>query len=183
MMEFIPTALPEVVLVKCEAFSDERGYLMETYRQREFAKAGIPLRFVQDNHSHSRGGALRGLHYQVRYPQGKLIRVVDGEVFDVAVDVRHGSPTLGSWTGVTLSAENRLQLWIPPGFAHGFYVTSPTADVAYKMTEYYQAEWERTIRWDDPDIGIRWPLEGGSPPLVSPRDQAGLPFAQAEKVE
>ena len=182
-MEFIHTSLPPVLLVKSGAFSDERGYLMETYRQREFAKAGIPLPFVQDNHSHSRGGALRGLHYQVRHPQGKLIRVVDGEVFDVAVDVRHGSPTLGSWTGVTLSAENRLQLWIPPGFAHGFFVTSPAADVVYKMTEYYEAEWERTIRWDDPDIGIRWPLERGSPPLVSARDQAGLPFAQAEKVE
>lgn len=119
----------------------------------------------------------------MRHPQGKLIRVVAGEVFDVAVDVRQGSPTLGSWTGVTLSAEDRLQLWIPPGFAHGFYVTSPAADVVYKMTEYYHPEWERTIRWDDPDIGIRWPLEGGSPPLVSARDQTGLPFAQAEKVE
>jgi len=183
MIEFIHTALPEVLLVKSEAYSDERGYLLETYRQREFAGAGIPLPFVQDNHSSSRGGSLRGLHYQVRFPQGKLIRVVAGEVFDVAVDVRQGSPTLGSWTGITLSAENRLQLWIPPGFAHGFYVTSPAADVVYKMTEYYRPEWERTIRWDDPDIGIGWPLEGGSPPLVSPRDQAGLPFAVAEKIE
>jgi len=182
-MRFRPTSIPEVLIVEAEAYGDGRGFLMETYRQREFAEAGIGFTFVQDNHPHSRGGALRGLHYQVHHPQGKLIRVLAGEVFDVAVDLRRNSPTLGSWTEVCLSAQNRLQLWIPPGFAHGFYVTSQAADVVYKIAEYYGPEWERTIRWDDPDLGIRWPPRAEEPPLVSARDQARLSFAQAEKVK
>jgi len=145
-----------------------------------FAEAGIDARFVQDNQSSSGRGVLRGLHYQIRRPQGKLVRVIAGRVFDVAVDLRRGSPTCGRWTGTELSAENRRQLWVPPGFAHGFYVLSDAAEFVYKCTDYYAREHERVIRWDDPDLAIAWPLAAGVPTVLSDKDRAGVPFADAE---
>lgn len=153
---------------------------METYRAENFAKAGIANNFVQDNHSGSVQGILRGLHYQIRQPQGKMVQVVSGEIFDVAVDLRRSSPFFGKWVGEILSAENKRQLWIPVGFAHGFYVLSEWVDVIYKVTEYYAPEWDRTLLWNDPDIGIAWPLIGGSELLVSDKDAEGLPLKDAE---
>jgi dTDP-4-dehydrorhamnose 3,5-epimerase len=172
-MKVTGTPLPGVLLVELKAFGDDRGRFLETYRRERYVEAGIAtgLEFVQDNFSSSVRGTLRGLHHQLTRPQGKLVHVTRGEVFDVAVDVRRGSPTFGRWFGVRLSADNCLQLWIPPGFAHGFLVTSETADFAYKVTAAYAPEDERTIRWDDPDLAIDWPLEGGVPRL-SPRDAA-----------
>ncbi len=169
-MNFLPTAIPEVVLVEPQVFGDARGFFMETYHRDKFQAGGITAEFVQDNHSGSRGGILRGLHYQIRHPQGKLVRVVLGRVFDVAVDIRRSSPTFGQWVGVELSAENKRQVWIPEGFAHGFYVLSEWAEVLYKATALYAPEWDRSIRWDDPDLGITWPLLGGQPPLLSQKD-------------
>ncbi|MCB1164277.1 dTDP-4-dehydrorhamnose 3,5-epimerase [bacterium] len=175
--------IPDLVLVEPRVFLEERGFFMETWQARAFAEAGLDLRFVQDNHSRSRQGVLRGLHYQVRQTQGKLVRVVQGEVYDVAVDLRRGSPTLGQWVGVTLSAENKRQLWVPPGFAHGFYVTSEDAEFVYKCTDFYAPEHERSLRWDDPALAIDWPLVDGKAPLLSAKDAAGVAFAEAELLD
>ncbi|MBU0674698.1 MAG: dTDP-4-dehydrorhamnose 3,5-epimerase [Proteobacteria bacterium] len=171
-MIFKPLAIPDVVLITPRVFGDDRGFFMETWQARTFAEAGLDVNFVQDNHSRSRQGILRGLHYQFNHPQGKLIRVVSGEVFDVAVDLRRGSPSFGGWVGEILSAENKRMLWVPPGFAHGFYVVSDTADFVYKCTDYYAPQDERAIRWDDPDLAIAWPLVNNQPPLLSEKDQA-----------
>jgi dTDP-4-dehydrorhamnose 3,5-epimerase len=179
-MEFIATKFPDVILVQPEVYGDDRGFFMETYRAKNFADAGIKDTFVQDNHSGSVQGTLRGLHYQIRQPQGKLVQVVSGEIFDVAVDIRRSSPYFGKWVGEILSEENKKQLWIPVGFAHGFYVLSEWASVLYKTTDYYSAEWDRTILWNDPDIEIDWPLIEGSQLLVSEKDTNGIPLMEAE---
>ena len=179
-MEFVPTSIPDVILIQPKVFGDSRGFFTETYRAQRFMDAGLPTNFVQDNHSGSRQGILRGLHYQIRQPQGKLVRVVAGEVYDVVVDLRRRSPAFGRWEGKALSAENKLQLWIPPGFAHGFYVLSPWAEVVYKATDYYAPEWERTLLWNDPALGIAWPLVDGQPPSLSEKDARGKPLSQAE---
>jgi dTDP-4-dehydrorhamnose 3,5-epimerase len=174
-----PTAIPEVVVVEPRVFGDARGFFFESFNRRALEAAlGRPFEFVQDNHSLSARGVLRGLHYQLPRPQGKLVRVVRGEVFDVAVDLRRGSPTCGRWVGEVLSAGNRRQLWIPEGFAHGFLVLSDEAEFLYKTTEYYHPENERCVRWDDPDLAIAWPL-GAAAPRVSAKDAAGLPLRQA----
>jgi dTDP-4-dehydrorhamnose 3,5-epimerase len=179
-MEFIQTAIPDVMMMAPRVFGDDRGFFMETWQRRRFAEAGIDFDFVQDNHSKSGQGVLRGLHYQIQQPQGKLVRVVQGEVFDVAVDIRKGSPTFGQWVGVVLSADNKKMFWVPPGFAHGFYVISPEAEFIYKCTDFYAPQYERSIRWDDATLGIEWPLIEGQAPLLSARDQAGQLFADAE---
>lgn len=168
-MEFIPTEIPEVILVKPDLFGDERGFFMETWQRQKFAYAGIDYDFVQDNHSRSIKGTLRGLHYQIKHPQGKLVRVIVGEVFDVAVDLRKSSPFFGQWVGEYLSSENKRMLWVPPGFAHGFYVTSDIADFEYKCTDYYAPEHERSIRWNDLDLAVKWPFEGE--PILSDKDR------------
>jgi dTDP-4-dehydrorhamnose 3,5-epimerase len=178
-MNVIPTALPEVLILEPKVFGDTRGFFFESFNQRVFSQiTGLNAVFVQDNHSRSARGVLRGLHYQIRQPQGKLVRVVRGAVFDVAVDVRRSSPNFGRWVGVELTEENHRQLWVPPGFAHGFVVTSDSADVLYKTTDYYAPEFERCIAWNDPAIGIQWPLE--APPQLSAKDQVGLSFGVAE---
>jgi len=169
-MDFEPGKIPDVYLIKPKVFGDARGFFMETYRLSEFIQAGITANFVQDNHSCSSRGVLRGMHYQIRQAQGKLVRVVVGEVFDVAVDLRRNSPTFSHWVGYYLSSSNKHEVWIPPGFAHGFYVISDSAEVVYKTTDYWSSEWERTLRWDDPDVGIDWPLTAGQPPQVSEKD-------------
>lgn len=180
-MKVIPTGIPEVLVIEPAVFGDERGFFMETWQRKKFAEIGIDVDFVQDNHSRSVQGTLRGLHYQVRQPQGKLVRVTLGAVFDVAVDIRRSSPTYGRWVSDYLTGENKRMLWIPPGFAHGFYVTSEVAEFQYKCTDYYASEHERSIRWDDPDLGITWPLSGD--PLVSAKDRHGMSLAQAESFE
>lgn len=179
-MKFISTRIPGLVIIEPTVFGDERGFFMETFHSTKFKDAGITAHFVQDNHSKSSRGILRGLHYQIKHAQGKLVRVVAGEVFDVAVDLRHDSPTCGQWVGEVLSAENRRMLWVPPGFAHGFFVTSDSAEFVYKCTELYSPQHERTIQWDDPQLGIKWPVEPGTRPIVSAKDAAGVPFNQAE---
>jgi dTDP-4-dehydrorhamnose 3,5-epimerase len=179
-VKVLPTAIPEVVVIEPIVREDARGFFLETWHAARYADAGLPATFVQDNHSGSARGVLRGLHYQLTRPQGKLVRVVHGAVFDVAVDLRRSSPTFGRWVGVELTAEGHRQLWIPPGFAHGFYTTSERADLTYKCTEYYAAGDERTLRWDDPDLAIGWPLDPARPPILSPKDLAGLPLADAE---
>ncbi len=182
-MQFISTGLPGVILIQPKIFADERGFFLESYRKDRFSGAGIQADFVQDNHSASTQGVLRGLHYQIRQPQGKLVRVVVGEVFDVAVDLRRGSRTFGNWVGEILSAENKNQLWVPPGFAHGFYVTSDKAEILYKATDYYAPQWERCLLWNDPAIGIDWPLINGGLPTLSDKDAKGLPLSAAETYE
>jgi dTDP-4-dehydrorhamnose 3,5-epimerase len=177
-MKVTSTAIPDVKLIEPRVFGDERGFFLESWNARAFEAAGIDASFVQDNHSRSRRGVLRGLHYQVEQAQGKLVRVVIGEVFDVAVDLRRSSPTFGRWVGATLSAENKHMLWIPPGFAHGFVVLSASADFLYKATDYWSPEHERTVLWSDPALGIEWPLT--EPPIVAAKDAAGVPWAQAE---
>ncbi len=179
-MIFTRLDIPDVVLITPKVFGDHRGFFMETFRQDVFQKQIGAAAFVQDNHSKSNQGTLRGLHYQIRQPQGKLVRVVSGEVFDVAVDIRKSSSFFGRWTGTILSAENKHMLWIPPGFAHGFYVMSPEAEFTYKCTDYYAPEHERTLLWNDPSIGIDWPLTGHEPPVLSQKDSAGLPLETAE---
>lgn len=179
-MEFRPTTLPDVILLIPKVFGDPRGYFMETFQARDYAAAGLPAAFVQDNQSRSRQGTLRGMHYQIRQPQGKLLGVVVGEIYDVVVDIRRSSPTFGKWEGQVLSAENKLQLWIPIGFAHGFYVLSDYADVIYKTTDFYAPQWERTVLWNDPEIGIQWPIISGAPLLLSAKDVRGVPLRQAE---
>lgn len=171
-MEFLPTSIPEVILIKPQVFGDSRGYFLETWQQGKFAAAGIASPFVQDNHSHSSQWALRGMHFQVQQPQGKLVRVTRGAVFDVAVDVRKSSPTFAQWIGVELSATNHHMLWVPPGFAHGFLALTESVDFLYKCTDFYAPEHERTIRWDDPVMGIEWPLPLGVKPLLAARDSA-----------
>lgn len=182
-MLFTPTLFPDVIIIEPQVFEDERGFLMETYQEKVFAAAGIPHRFVQDNHSNSKQGVLRGLHYQIRQTQGKLVRMVAGEIFDVCVDLRRKSPTFGKWLGTTLSVENKRQLWIPPGYAHGFYVTSDYADVVYKTTDFYAPEWQHTLAWNDPEIGVRWPLINGQPPILSPNDAKGKLLGEAEIID
>jgi len=178
-MKVTLTKIPDVLVVEPTVFGDERGFFFESYNQAALKEAvGIQARFVQDNHSRSIKHVLRGLHYQIRQPQGKLVRVIVGEVFDVAVDLRRDSPSLGCWVGCRLSAENKHQLWVPEGFAHGFLVLSEYAELLYKTTDYYAPEHERCIRWDDPDLAIDWPLE--EPPLVSAKDQPGCPFKEVE---
>ncbi len=178
-MQVRPTAIPDVVVVEPKVFGDARGFFFESFNRRELEAAlGRPLEFVQDNHSLSARGVLRGLHYQLPNPQGKLVRVVQGEVFDVAVDLRRGSPTFGRWVGETLTAANKRQLWVPEGFAHGFLVLSDEAEFLYKTTDYYAPQHEHCIRWDDPDLAIAWPL-GGIVPAVSPKDAAGRPLRDA----
>lgn len=171
-MNFIETQLSGVIRIKPAVHSDDRGFFMETWQARRFREAGIDAEFVQDNVSQSSKGTLRGLHYQIRQPQGKLVRVVAGEVFDVAVDLRKSSANFGKWVGEILSAENKHLLWVPPGFAHGFLVLSDTATFEYKCTDYYAPDYERSIRWDDADIGIDWPLKGAQEPVLSPKDAA-----------
>ncbi|WP_321880825.1 dTDP-4-dehydrorhamnose 3,5-epimerase [Burkholderia cepacia] len=176
------TALPEVKLIEPKVFGDARGYFYESFNAREFAEHVAPgIEFVQDNHSRSVKGVLRGLHYQIEHTQGKLVRVVEGEVFDVAVDVRRSSPNFGKWVGVTLSADNHRQLWVPPGFAHGFLVVSESAQFLYKTTDYWFPEHERSIVWNDPDIGIAWPLDGE--PLLAVKDAAGMRLMDADLFE
>lgn len=182
-MIFEPTNIPEALLIKPKVFKDARGFFLETYREDKFIEAGIAQKFVQENHSASQKGVLRGLHYQIRQAQGKLVRVVTGEIFDVIVDIRRRSPTFGQWVGAVLSAENQFQLWIPPGFAHGFYVLSARAEVVYKVTDYYAPQWDRSILWNDPQIGVEWPLAGGVPPILSEKDANAKPLAQAEIFE
>lgn len=179
-MNITPTALADVLMIEPKVFGDARGFFLESWNQEKFAAAGLHLNFVQDNHSRSAHGILRGLHYQMVRPQGKLVRVTQGEVFDVAVDMRRSSPQFGQWAGVHLSGENHRMLWVPPGFAHGFVVLSKSADFLYKCTDFYLPEHERCIRWDDPDIGITWPLVDGQTPLLSAKDTAGLAFKHAE---
>jgi dTDP-4-dehydrorhamnose 3,5-epimerase len=181
-MRFIPTRIPDVIIIEPKVFADERGFFLEIYQKQRFVEAGIPYDFVQDNHSKSQQGVLRGLHYQIQQPQGKLVRVISGEIFDVAVDIRKHSPTFGKWVGGYLSAENKNLLWVPAGFAHGFYVTSPDAEVLYKTTDYYAPQWERTILWNDPTIHVDWHLQGKLP-VLSPKDIAGKSFSEAEVFE
>ncbi len=180
-MKFIETALADVKILEPQVFGDERGFFMETFRTQAFNEACGEREFVQENHSKSRKGILRGLHYQVEQTQGKLVRVISGEVFDVAVDMRKSSPTFGQWVGVTLSAENKRQLWVPEGFAHGFYVTSDEAEFVYKCTDYYAPAHERSLRWDDPTVGVEWPIAEGDTPVLSAKDEEGLLWAQADK--
>jgi dTDP-4-dehydrorhamnose 3,5-epimerase len=170
-MNILPTDLSDVLIVEPKVFGDHRGFFLETWSSRGFAERGLHFSFLQDNWSRSSRGILRGLHFQIRHPQGKLVRAVRGEIFDVAVDLRRSSPTFGKWTGAILSETNFLALWVPPGFAHGFYVLSETADVQYKATDLYAPEWERTLAWDDETVGIRWPLELGGPPVLSEKDR------------
>lgn len=177
-MKVTPTRLPEVLLIEPKVFGDARGFFFESWNASEFERAGIRASFVQDNHSRSQKGVLRGLHYQVRRPQGKLIRVIQGEIFDVAVDIRRGSPTFGKWEGMRLSADSKDLLWVPVGFAHGFCVLSEAAEVLYKTTDFYSPEHERTIAWNDPEIGIEWPLSGA--PVLSPKDAAGSRLKDAQ---
>jgi len=177
-MKVVPTRLPDVLLLEPRVFDDARGFFFESWNEREFERAGIRARFVQDNHSRSEKGVLRGLHYQIRQPQGKLIRVVAGEIFDVAVDIRSGSPTFGRWEGIRLSAESHGVLWVPIGFAHGFCVLSEFAEVLYKTTDFYAPEHERGILWNDPELRIDWPLLGT--PTLSAKDAAGVRLGDAE---
>ena len=180
-LNVIRTPLEGVLILEPKVFGDARGFFMESYNRRDFAAAtGLDVDFVQDNHSRSRRGVLRGLHYQIRQPQGKLVRVVRGAVFDVAVDIRRSSPTFGRWAGVELSEENQRQFWIPPGFAHGFLVLTESADFLYKATDWYAPEHERGIAWNDPAIGIEWPLDAIGQPLLSDKDRAAPALAQAE---
>lgn len=179
-MKTIETALPGVLIIEPRLFEDARGFFLESWNARAFAQAtGVDLSFVQDNHSRSRRGVLRGLHYQIRQPQGKLVRVVRGAIFDVAVDLRKSTPTFGRWFGTELTEDNHRQLWVPPGFGHGFLVLSESADVLYKATDYYAPEHERSLLWNDPAVGIDWPLDGIEP-LLSAKDAEGQPLAQCE---
>lgn len=181
-MRALPTELPGVLVLEPKVFGDARGFFMESYNKRAFAQlTGLSPEFVQDNHSRSARGVLRGLHYQIRQPQGKLVRVTAGEVFDVAVDIRRASPHFGRWYGAVLSAENQRQMWVPAGFAHGYLVLSESAEFLYKTTDYYAPEHERAIVWNDPQLDIRWPLPAGmAGPVLSAKDKAGVLFKDAE---
>lgn len=177
------TSLQGVLLLEPKVFGDERGFFLESWNEKKFGELGLDIHFVQDNHSSSAQGILRGLHYQYPNPQGKLVWVIEGEVFDVAVDLRRSSPTFGKWEGFMLNAENKRRIWIPPGFAHGFYVTSERAQFLYKCTSYYSPKDEHTIAWNDPTLGIQWPVLVGSHPILSTKDKAGLPFDTGPKFE
>jgi dTDP-4-dehydrorhamnose 3,5-epimerase len=179
-MNVTPTAIPDVVMIEPRVYGDRRGFFLETWNSGRFAAAGIDADFVQDNHSFSRQGTLRGLHYQIERPQGKLVWVVSGKIFDVAVDLRQNSKTFGKWVAAWLSRDNHRMLWIPSGFAHGFYVASESTDFFYKCTDFYAPESERTIRWNDPDLAIDWPLVNGAPPTLSEKDRNGERFREAE---
>ena len=182
-MEVIETSIQDVKLIKPQVFGDQRGFFMETWNAKIFAQYGIDVDFVQDNHSRSLKHTLRGLHYQIQQPQGKLVRCTRGEVFDVAVDLRADSSTFSQWVGVFLSEENQHQLWVPPGFAHGFLVTGESADFQYKCTDFYAPEYERTIHWADKTLSINWPLSNDQFPLVSEKDAQGQLFSMAEKYD
>jgi dTDP-4-dehydrorhamnose 3,5-epimerase len=182
-MQIVDTSLDDVKILEPQLFGDDRGFFMESWNQQKFEKAGLPTQFVQDNHSRSSQGVLRGMHFQIRQPQGKLVRVTEGEVFDVAVDMRQSSKQFGQWVGVVLSASNHRQLWVPPGFAHGFYVMSSSADFQYKCTDYYAPEHERSLLWNDPEVGIEWPLVDGLPPSLADKDAAGQLFADIDVYE
>ncbi|OIQ89574.1 dTDP-4-dehydrorhamnose 3,5-epimerase [mine drainage metagenome] len=181
-MQVIKTAIPDVLILEPKVFGDDRGFFFESFNQQTFEKlTGVKAHFVQDNHSKSAANVLRGLHYQIEQPQGKLVRVTAGEVFDVVVDIRRLSSTFGKWVGVVLSAENKRQIWVPPGFAHGFLVLKDDTEFLYKTTDYYAPQYERCVRWDDPVIGIEWPL--ADPPKLSVKDQQGSDLLQAEVFE
>ncbi|MEJ2608375.1 MAG: dTDP-4-dehydrorhamnose 3,5-epimerase [Anaerolineales bacterium] len=182
-MEFAPTKIPDVLQITPRIFEDDRGFFFESFQACLFESQGIPLNFVQDNHVGSKRGVLRGMHYQIQHAQGKLVRVVVGKVFDVAVDLRRSSPTFGRWMGVSLSAEAKEELWIPPGFAHGYYTMSEWAEVLYKVTDFYAPEWERTLLWNDPQLEIEWPIPEGHTPILSDKDARGAPFRQTECYE
>ncbi|MFM6062508.1 MAG: dTDP-4-dehydrorhamnose 3,5-epimerase [Microcystis panniformis] len=178
-MKVIPTEIPDVLIIEPQVYGDDRGFFLESFNQKDFReKTGVNTTFVQDNHSMSLKNVLRGLHYQIPHPQGKLVRVVNGSVFDVAVDARQSSPTFGQWVSCVLSAENKRIFWVPEGFAHGFIVLSERAEFLYKTTNYYYPQYEKTILWNDADLGIDWPLD--TPPILSPKDQAGQPFKSVE---
>jgi dTDP-4-dehydrorhamnose 3,5-epimerase len=177
-MKATPTAIPEVVLFEPRIFGDARGHFFESYNRQTMRSLGLDVEFVQDNQSLSAKGVLRGLHYQIQQPQGKLVRANKGEIFDVAVDLRRSSPTFGRWVGERLSEDNHYMLWVPPGFAHGFVVLSETAEMVYKVTDYYAPQWDRSLRWDDPDLGIDWPIVGT--PTLSEKDRAAKPFHGAD---
>lgn len=178
-MKVIPTEIPDVLIIEPQVYGDDRGFFLESFNQKDFReKTGVNTTFVQDNHSMSLKNVLRGLHYQIPNPQGKLVRVVSGSVFDVAVDARRSSPTFGQWVGCVLSAENKRIFWVPEGFAHGFLVLSDRAEFLYKTTNHYYPQYEKTILWNDADLGIDWPLE--TPPILSPKDQSGQPFKSVE---
>jgi dTDP-4-dehydrorhamnose 3,5-epimerase len=179
-MNIVECGLKDALILEPKVFGDARGFFLESWNRRNFALLGLDFDFVQDNHSRSQRGVLRGLHYQLRQPQGKLVRVVAGAVYDVAVDLRQSSPTFGQWAGVELSAENQRMFWVPPGFAHGFLVLSASADFLYKATDYYAPEHERAIRWDDPDLAIDWPLGDIGAPTLAAKDAAAGPFKDAE---
>jgi dTDP-4-dehydrorhamnose 3,5-epimerase len=178
-MKIIDTAIPDLKIIEPRVFGDDRGFFLESWNAETFRQAGLDVAFVQDNHSRSARGALRGLHYQIAQPQGKLVRVASGAVYDVAVDLRRSSSSFGQWVGVTLSAANKRFLWIPPGFAHGFFVLEDDTDFLYKCTDFYAPAYEKSLLWNDPALGIAWPLEGIEP-ILSGKDMAGIPFAQAE---
>lgn len=182
-MKFVSTEIQGVILIDPIVYCDERGYFCETFQAKNFSEAGIPTHFVQDNQSGSHQSVIRGLHYQIHQAQGKLIRVISGEIYDVAVDLRKSSPTYGKWSGHILSAENKRQVWVPPGFAHGFYVLSDWAEVLYKATDFYAPVWERTLLWNDPKVNIKWPLADGQLPIVSQKDSQGCSFEEAEFFE
>ena len=177
-MNVTPSAIPDVLVIEPRVFSDERGFFFESWNERTFAAGGLDATFVQDNHSRSVRNVLRGLHYQIEHAQGKLVRVCAGEVFDVAVDIRRSSPTFRRWVGMRLSAQNRRMLWIPPGFAHGFLVLSDAAEFLYKTTDYWYSEHERTLLWNDPALGVEWPIDRA--PILAPKDAAGRPLASAD---
>ena len=177
-MKRLPTAIPEVLLLEPKVFGDERGFFFESYNRRTLAELGVTAEFVQDNHSRSTIGVLRGLHYQRHHPQGKLVRVISGEVFDVAVDLRRSSPSYGQWVSSTLTAENKRMMWIPPGFAHGFLTLSESAEFLYKTTDYWHPDDERCLIWNDPDLAIAWPLAGE--PQLAAKDRAGLKLSEAD---
>lgn len=179
-MEFERLEIPDVVLIRPRVLGDDRGFFLESWEKRKFAEAGVAVDFVQDNHSRSVRHTLRGLHYQIVQPQGKLVRVTSGVVYDIAVDMRRGAPTFGRWLGVELSERNKQMLWVPPGFAHGFVVLSDSADFLYKCTDYYAPQYERTVRWDDSRLSIDWRLPRGAAPLLSKKDAAGVDFVNAE---
>ena len=178
-MDIQDTGIAGLKIIQPQIFGDERGFFMETWQSKKFEALGLPSHFVQDNHSRSGQGILRGLHIQTKHTQGKLVRVIQGEVYDVAVDLREGSSTYGQWHGVILSAENKRMLWVPEGFAHGFYVMSETADFTYKCTDYYAPEHDLSIAWNDPTLAIEWPLVNGKPPLLSAKDMEAMPFSEA----
>lgn len=179
-MKVIDTTLDDVKIIEPSVFGDDRGFFLETWSDASFSQAGLPIKFVQDNHSRSAQGVLRGLHYQIKHPQGKLVRCTAGEVFDVAVDMRKSSKQFGQWFGLSLSAENKRQLWVPPGFAHGFYVVSDTADFQYKCSDIYAPDYERSLLWNDPAIGIEWPLVGGVDTQLAAKDAAASVLSDAD---